>query len=122
MVGDRDLVSDVVVQDVRLLGVNLNVDPTSTTAAAQADPRTATLEVTLQDAQKLALAGGVGTLSLALRRMGSADVSPTRQVMVNDLTQEGQRISPPGPPRRRQRPPGRRNRSPALAGDRTGRP
>lgn len=94
MVGDRDLVSDVVVQDVRLLGVNLNVDPTSTTAAAQADPRTATLEVTLQDAQKLALAGGVGTLSLALRRMGSADVASTRQMIVNDLTPEGQRIEP----------------------------
>jgi pilus assembly protein CpaB len=91
---ERNLVSDVVVQNVRLLGVNLNVDPASTATAAQADPRTATLEVSLQDAQKLALAGGVGTLSLALRGMGAADTASTRQVLVNDLAAQGERLTP----------------------------
>lgn len=92
--GEHDLVSDVVVQDVRLLGVNLNVDPASTAAAAQADPRTATLEVSLLDAQKLALAGGIGMLSLALRRVGAADATAVRQVLVNDLAPAGARPMP----------------------------
>jgi len=87
----RDMISDVVVQDVRLLGVNLNTDPTSTAAAAAADPRTATLEVSLRDAQKLAVAAGVGTLSLALRRAGAVELAPTRQVQTADLSSEGPR-------------------------------
>ena len=88
------LISDVVVQDVRLLGVNLNVDPASNATAAQADPHTATLEVSLDDAQKLAVAGGVGTLSLALRRTGATEVAPARQVLVNDLTTGAARSAP----------------------------
>jgi pilus assembly protein CpaB len=85
------MTSDVVVQDVRLLGVNLNIDPASTAAQAAADPRTATLEVSLEDAQKLAVAAGVGTLSLALRRAGASDVDATRQVQAADLTSGGAR-------------------------------
>ena len=88
------LISDVVVQDVRLLGVNLNVDPASNATAAQADPHTATLEVSLDDAQKLAVAGGVGTLSLALRRAGANEVAPARQVLVNDLSTGAVRSAP----------------------------
>lgn len=82
----RQMISDVVVQNVRLLGVNLNIDPASTAQAAAADPKTATLEVSLQDAQKLAVAAGVGNLSLALRRAGAAEVDPSRQVQTADLS------------------------------------
>jgi pilus assembly protein CpaB len=82
----HDMICDVVVQDVRLLGVNLNTDPASTAAQATADPHTATLEVSLRDAQKLAVAAGVGTLSLALRRAGASDVDAARQMQVSDLT------------------------------------
>jgi pilus assembly protein CpaB len=81
----HEMISDVVVQDVRLLGVNLNADPASTATQAAADPRTATLEVSLQDAQKLAVAAGVGNLSLALRRAGASDLATTRQVQTADL-------------------------------------
>ena len=88
---DHDMVSDVIVQDVKLMGVNLNADPTSGPTQAAADPKTATLEVSLQDAEKLALAGGVGTLSLALRRVGSGadDTGQVRQLVVNDLGSQG---------------------------------
>jgi pilus assembly protein CpaB len=85
----RQMISDIVVQDVRLLGVNLNTDPASTAKTAAADPRTATLEVSLQDAQKLAVAAGVGTLSLALRRAGATDVDSARQVQTADLSTSG---------------------------------
>jgi pilus assembly protein CpaB len=75
-------VSNVVLQDVRVLGMDLNADPSSTQAAVA---HTATLEVTVQDAQKLAVAVKAGTLSLALRRTGNAEVAPVRTIAVNDL-------------------------------------
>jgi pilus assembly protein CpaB len=64
--------SEVVIQNVRLLGVGLNADPTSTKPETAA---TATLEVSVQDAQKLAMAGELGALSLALRPTGQADIA-----------------------------------------------
>jgi len=80
--------ADVVIQDVRVLGVDLNADPTSTQAAYA---HTATLEVTVQDAQKLAVAASVGTLSMALRRTGSAGPAAVRTVEVSDLRSTGPR-------------------------------
>jgi len=67
-------VSEVVIQDVRVLGVDLNADPNSNKPAT---PSTATLEVNVADAQKLAVAGDLGKLSLALRRTGSAEIAKT---------------------------------------------
>lgn len=75
-------VSDVVLQDLRVLGMDLNADPTSTQAAVA---HTATLEVSVQDAQKLAVAAQAGSLSLALRRTGNAEMTPTRSIAVGDL-------------------------------------
>jgi pilus assembly protein CpaB len=80
--------ADVVIQDVRVLGVDLNADPTSTQANFA---HTATLEVAVQDAQKLAVAASVGTLSLALRRTGSAEAAAVRTVEVGDLRSTGPR-------------------------------
>ena len=68
------LVSDIVIQDVRVLGVDLNNDPASNKPAT---PSTATLEVSIPDAQKLAVAADLGKLSLALRRTGSAEIAKT---------------------------------------------
>jgi pilus assembly protein CpaB len=68
----RNFVSDVVIQDVRVLAVDLNADLTSNKPAT---PSTATLEVSVQDSQKLAVASDLGKLSLALRKTGSADVT-----------------------------------------------
>ena len=84
----KRLVSDVVLQDVRVLGMDLNADPTSTAAAVA---HTATLEVKVMDAEKLATAEQAGTLSLALRRTGSAELAPVRTVAVSDLGSSGPR-------------------------------
>jgi pilus assembly protein CpaB len=100
----KRLVTDVVLQNIRVLGMDLNADPTSTHPAA---PRTATLEVDMQGAEKLALASQAGTLSLALRRTGSSEVDATRSVSVAQLGPVGLpqyapvplKRRPPAPPR-----------------------
>jgi pilus assembly protein CpaB len=74
--------ADVVLQDVKVLGMDLNVDPTTTASAVA---HTATLEVSVLDAQKLAVAAQIGTMSLALRRVGQADITPVRTVEVGDV-------------------------------------
>ncbi|MBR7620120.1 Flp pilus assembly protein CpaB [Phenylobacterium sp. 20VBR1] len=71
------LTSQLVVQNVRVLGVDLNADPTSTKAEK---PSTTTLEVSVKDAQKLAIAAEMGSLSLALRPLGASDVEPVAEV------------------------------------------
>jgi len=81
--GGKRYVADVVLQDVRVLGMNLNADQDSTDPTV---PSTATLEVTMPEAQKLAVAGDLGTLSLALRRTGAAGVQPARAVFVGDVS------------------------------------
>jgi len=82
----RKLVSSLVVQNVRVLGVDQNANPTTATPTIA---RSTTLEVSLPDAQKLALAAQAGTLSLALRKTGSTDIEPARLVMVSDLGPSG---------------------------------
>jgi pilus assembly protein CpaB len=82
--------ADVVLQNVKVLGMDLNVDPTTTQSIVS---HTATLEVSVQDAQKLAVATQVGTMSLALRRAGQADVTPVRAVGIGDLRS----TAPPAP-------------------------
>jgi len=82
----RRLVSDVVLQNVRLLGVDLNADPSSATPTP---PRSATLEVSMEDAQKLAMAGDLGSLSLALRRIGSDQTEIMRPILASELGMVG---------------------------------
>ena len=82
MGSDQNVESDVVLQDVRVLAVNMNADQQSVDKAA---PHTTTLEVSPDDAAKLALAAKVGELSLALRRTGAAEVAPARVLRVSDL-------------------------------------
>jgi pilus assembly protein CpaB len=74
---NRNYVSEIVLQDVRVLAVDLNADLASDKPAS---PSTATLEVNVMDAQKLSVAADLGKLSLALRRTGSAEVLPTKPV------------------------------------------
>jgi len=78
----RNVVSQVVLQNVRVLGVDLNADLTSNKPAT---PNTATLEVSVQDAQKLAAAAELGTLSLALRPSGAAEVQTVGTVQSRDF-------------------------------------
>jgi pilus assembly protein CpaB len=84
----RRVRADVVLQNVKVLGMDLNVDPTTTTSVIS---HTATLEVSVQDAEKLAVATQAGTMSLALRRLGQADMAPTRTVEISDLQSSGPR-------------------------------
>jgi pilus assembly protein CpaB len=79
-------VSQVVIQDVRVLGVDLNADITSNKPAT---PSTATLEVNVPDAQKLAVAGDLGKLSLLLRRTGSAEIAKTAPMHTANFVEGG---------------------------------
>jgi pilus assembly protein CpaB len=78
----KRVIADVVLQDIKVLGLDLNADPSSTQAAVA---HTATLEVSVEDAEKLAVAAQAGSLSLALRRTGSAEMSPVRTIAIADL-------------------------------------
>jgi pilus assembly protein CpaB len=84
-------VSQVVIQDVRVLGVDLNADITSNKPAT---PSTATLEVTVPDAQKLAVAGDLGKLSLLLRRTGSAEIAKTAPMHTANFVDGGGAVGP----------------------------
>jgi pilus assembly protein CpaB len=67
----HNFLSQVVLQDVRVLAIDLNADPASNKPAT---PSTATLEVSVEDGQRLAVAAEIGKLSLALRRTGAAEM------------------------------------------------
>ncbi len=83
---ERNYISDVVLQNVRVLGVDLNADLDSTEVAS---PETATLEVTVEDAQKLAVASTLGILSLALRRTGEAKLEKASSMRTYDFLTSG---------------------------------
>lgn len=76
------MIGYVILQDVRVLGMDLNADPASTDKAL---PKTATLEVAVLDAEKLSVAGETGILSLALRRNGSAETEPVGPIKSGNL-------------------------------------
>ncbi|HLZ73976.1 Flp pilus assembly protein CpaB [Phenylobacterium sp.] len=78
----HNYISQVVIQDIRVLGVDLNADLASNKPAT---PSTATLEVSVADAQKLAVAGDLGKLSLALRKTGSAEIAQTAPMRTEAL-------------------------------------
>ena len=81
--GDRKVsVNDVVLQDVRVLGVDQLADNTTDKPAVV---KAVTLEVDETGGQKLALASMVGTLSLLLRKAGETKADPTRQISPLDL-------------------------------------
>jgi len=75
-------VSDLIVQNVRVLGVDQNADATSEKTRVA---KTVTVEVSARDAQRLALAADLGDLSLTLRRAGSETTTQARQVTIADL-------------------------------------
>jgi pilus assembly protein CpaB len=80
--GAPNLVTDVVIQNVRLLGIDLNVDPASVATKVSSS---ATVEVTPEEAQKLSMASNLGTLTLALRRTGAAEQYPIKALRVSDM-------------------------------------
>lgn len=84
----RNFISYVVVQNARVLGVDLNADPTSNKPAT---PNTATIEVTVEDSQKLSIASTLGQLSLALRRNGAAEIAKAPPLRTADFLAGGGR-------------------------------
>lgn len=85
------MVGYVILQDVRVLGMDLNEDPASTDKSL---PKTATLEVSVKDAAKLSVAGETGILSLALRRIGSAELQPVGPVRMAEIGPFGSDVAP----------------------------
>lgn len=73
---------DVLLQNVRVLAINQTVDEKNGTPI---DGRTATLELSPLDAQKLALAQSTGGLIFTLRSAGSLDTAPARRVVESEL-------------------------------------
>lgn len=73
---------DVLFQNVRVLAVNQNADEKT---GNPIDGRTATLELTPVDAQKLSLAQSTGALSFTLRSAGSLDAAPARRIAETEL-------------------------------------
>ncbi len=71
----------VLLQNVRVLAT----DQATQRKTQASPPKAVTLEVNTEDAQKLVLAGTIGQLSLALRRLDGAADGGTRAIALDDL-------------------------------------
>jgi len=85
----QDKITTVVVENVQVLAIDQQADDSKTEPKVG---KTATLQVTPVDAQKLALATQVGTLSLALRNVQSQFESARTVVTTADLGGPGRYI------------------------------
>lgn len=79
---EQELTTNVILQNVMVLGIDQSADQE---AEKPKVGRTATVQVNPTEAQKLALAMQVGTLTLALRQVGSTENVEQSQVGVEDL-------------------------------------
>jgi pilus assembly protein CpaB len=77
--------TQVVLQNVRVLAIDQVADERHANAAVA---KSVTLETDTVGAQKLGLAGTIGTLSLMLRKAGEASGEKSRQVGIKDLLSE----------------------------------
>jgi pilus assembly protein CpaB len=77
-----NMVATTILQDITVRGTDQIADEDRDKPNVV---RTVTVEVTPDDAQRLALAQQAGRLSLALRNVGNRDVTPLRTVNVNEL-------------------------------------
>ena len=89
---DKSGFTDVLLQGVRTLAVDQLADEKTDKPSVV---KAVTLEVSTGDAQKLALASTVGSLSLALRSAGAASQEPARRIGIADL---GESSAPPASP------------------------
>ncbi len=79
-----DAEADVVLQNLKVLGVDQTVDDR---AGKPAVARSVTLEVETDQAQRLVVAQNIGSLTLVLRPIGAAQSQPHRRVSASDLLQ-----------------------------------
>ena len=92
---NKDTFTDVLIQHVRVLGVDQLADERSDKATVV---KAVTLEVGTDDAQKLVLASTVGTLSLILRPAGSNATAAVNRITTRDLGQIVTAVAVPLPP------------------------
>jgi pilus assembly protein CpaB len=83
---DSDLVTDVLLQHVKVLGIDQLADTEHTKPVVG---HTATVEVSPDEASKLALAQQAGTLSLALRNPESGQADALARIGESDLARRG---------------------------------
>lgn len=84
-----DTISKIILQDVRVLAIDQVADEAREEAIVG---KAATVEVSPEDAQKIALASRIGSLSLALRRISDLETVPDQQtniIKVRDLKPAG---------------------------------
>lgn len=75
--------ADVLLQNVKVLAIDQSADERSDKPSIV---KAVTLEVNTGQAQRLTLAASVGTLSLALRAAGVAEIESTKRIGVEDLS------------------------------------
>lgn len=86
------LTSDVILQNVRVLGIDQNLNNQSSDIGVV---DTVTVEVSNADAQRLHLAMEAGRLSLTLRRVGEEDVNATGRITSKNITSAAPKASNP---------------------------
>ena len=79
---NNSVTNDVVLQDARVLAIDQVAD---LKAERPAVVKTVTLEVSVLDGQKIAMASTIGTLSLLLRKAGDTADAKTRQVTQEEI-------------------------------------
>lgn len=98
--GQQGLTSNVIMQNVKVIAVDQFSDQESTRARVA---RTATVEVSAADAQKLALAQQVGKISLSLRQIDEVEtVSDVNPMNIEDIV-EVEKAEPAAPAPKAQR-------------------
>lgn len=96
--GADGLTADLIMQNVKVIAVDQFSEQESNRARVA---RTATVEVTPDDAQKLALAQQLGRISLSLRQIDEMATQPqARPIDINDVV-NGERVGSDGPKRPR---------------------
>ena len=85
------LISDIILQNVKVLGIDQNLNDQSNTPDIA---RTVTLEVSNEEGQKLHLGMDAGKLSLTLRRSGEVTIEPTKTVKQDGLIRSVSRPAP----------------------------
>lgn len=77
---ERARLSETILRDVRVLAINQSTDSTTHVPSIG---KTATLEVTPKEAEKISLIKSMGELTLILRSLGQADEENSRQAAAN---------------------------------------
>ncbi len=103
--GDQAMRTDLLISSVRVLAVDQTANESGNDAQVA---RAVTIEVTPEDGQKVALAGQIGTLSLALRRadeIGAGSATPSQEtIRIQDLRAEAEIRRPQASQPQRQSP------------------